>query len=322
MNKSQTIIQRRHGRQTMNNTRWDEGFFSFAQLALVGLIITLSAAGLVYLYLRNAPLQQTAVLYVGLPSLIAIMLTLFVRPHNALGITLMVITIGVLMSGVVFYEGIICMVMALPIFLLVGAIVVWFIQQIRRLFSGTPRLHIQVLLALALMVMTLEGTHPYLSFERSQAVQIERTVDGSPAEVQAALAAPIHFAAELPLFLRLGFPTPSAAGIAGSGLEIGAERVIPFDIQGDDNGLLRLRVDERSDSSARFMLMENSTATADWIAIHYAVIEWQAIGADQTLVTWTFHYDRLLDPAWYFGPLERYAMQLAADYLIETVATP
>ena len=37
---------------------------------------------------------------------------------------------------------------------------------------------------------------------------------------------------------------------------------------------------------------------------------------------WTLRYRRLLDPAWYFGPWERYAVRLAAGYLIDTVATP
>jgi len=39
-------------------------------------------------------------------------------------------------------------------------------------------------------------------------------------------------------------------------------------------------------------------------------------------VTWTLDYERGLDPAWYFGPWERYATRLAAGYLIDAVATP
>jgi hypothetical protein len=39
-------------------------------------------------------------------------------------------------------------------------------------------------------------------------------------------------------------------------------------------------------------------------------------------VTWTLSYRRRLDPAFYFAPLERYGVRLAADYLIATLATP
>jgi hypothetical protein len=39
-------------------------------------------------------------------------------------------------------------------------------------------------------------------------------------------------------------------------------------------------------------------------------------------VTWSLRYRRMLDPAWYFGPMQRYANQLTAGYLIDTLATP
>ena len=44
--------------------------------------------------------------------------------------------------------------------------------------------------------------------------------------------------------------------------------------------------------------------------------------ATHTAVVWTLHYTRGLDPEWYFGPLERYAVRLAAGYLIDNLATP
>jgi hypothetical protein len=51
-------------------------------------------------------------------------------------------------------------------------------------------------------------------------------------------------------------------------------------------------------------------------------VTWEPIGRDATRVTWTLRYRRDLDPAWYFGPWERYATRLAAGYLIDAVATP
>ncbi len=57
----------------------------------------------------------------------------------------------------------------------------------------------------------------------------------------------------------------------------------------------------------------------DW---RESLVEWQSIDAHTTKVTWTLRYRRGLDPAWYFGPIERYAVGLAAGYLIESVATP
>jgi hypothetical protein len=39
-------------------------------------------------------------------------------------------------------------------------------------------------------------------------------------------------------------------------------------------------------------------------------------------VTWTIHFNRQLDPAWYFVPWERAAVHEAARYLILANATP
>jgi hypothetical protein len=46
------------------------------------------------------------------------------------------------------------------------------------------------------------------------------------------------------------------------------------------------------------------------------------VDAATTSVTWTIRYRRDLDPAWYFGPMERFIVKRAADYLIDSVATP
>ena len=51
-------------------------------------------------------------------------------------------------------------------------------------------------------------------------------------------------------------------------------------------------------------------------------VRWEAIDGARTRVTWTVRYSRDLDPAWYFGPMQRAAVYLAAGYLIEAVATP
>ena len=53
-----------------------------------------------------------------------------------------------------------------------------------------------------------------------------------------------------------------------------------------------------------------------------ATVEWTSIDAQTTKVTWTLQYRRGLDPAWYFGPWEKYITATAAGYLIDSVATP
>ena len=59
-----------------------------------------------------------------------------------------------------------------------------------------------------------------------------------------------------------------------------------------------------------------------FLAWRESTVEWHEVTAGATQVTWTLRYRRGLDPAWYFGPWERDAVGLAAEYLIDTVATP
>jgi hypothetical protein len=51
-------------------------------------------------------------------------------------------------------------------------------------------------------------------------------------------------------------------------------------------------------------------------------VTWAEVAPGRTRVTWTLRYRRLLDPAWYFGPLEKAANQQGAGYLIDNLATP
>jgi len=51
-------------------------------------------------------------------------------------------------------------------------------------------------------------------------------------------------------------------------------------------------------------------------------VSWTDVGRGQTRVRWSLTYERRLDPAWYFGPLESAVTTLAADYLIQSAATP
>jgi hypothetical protein len=42
-------------------------------------------------------------------------------------------------------------------------------------------------------------------------------------------------------------------------------------------------------------------------------------GGGRTRVSLTVKYHRLLDPSWYFGPMEQLAARQSARYLIDTV---
>jgi hypothetical protein len=83
-----------------------------------------------------------------------------------------------------------------------------------------------------------------------------------------------------------------------------------------------MRVASSDSASAVFTVASDSSYITHWLAWEDAAVRWEPVGRGRTRVTWTLRYRRRLDPAWYFAPLERYGVGLAAGYLIETLATP
>lgn len=291
-----------------------------AQWGIITLILALVVAKLLHGFLLYQELHQTSALFIGLPALIAIILTLRPKAKNIIGMITRGITIALLASIIVLHEGVICIVMVAPLFYLVGIIVGMVMD--RRRAPGHHHKFMSGVLLLPLLLMSLEGTHEILSFSRYEEVIVSRVVEASPAAVEEALSQVPQFNDEqLPIFLRLGFPTPLTT--SGSGLQVGDQRMIGFTAGTDaPTGALRFEVTAREENGFVMTALSDSSKIAEWLRWHEAEVHWEKVAEGQTLVTWQLRYDRLLDPAWYFAPAERYAVELAADYLIKMLATP
>jgi hypothetical protein len=169
--------------------------------------------------------------------------------------------------------------------------------------------------------MSLEGVIPQFAFDRRQAVEVTHVVDAPVERVEGTLAKSPRIAERPPGFLRIGFPHPMKA--TGSGLAVGAKREILFSgAEGDPAGWLAMRVTERGPGYARFETVSDGSKLTQWIRWDASEVTWTPVDANHTRVTWRVHFERELDPAWYFTPWERAAVQDAAKYLIEVNATP
>ncbi len=72
----------------------------------------------------------------------------------------------------------------------------------------------------------------------------------------------------------------------------------------------------------RMQTVADHSKVTEWLNWRDTEVEWHALDATHTEVTARVHFDRGLDPAWYFTPWERFAARQAADYLITANATP
>lgn len=285
------------------------------QWTLVTIILALAIAGTLYRVFVVHKLEQTSALFIGLPAVLAIVLTLAPAAKSATGLIMKTTTIALLMSGPILGEGFICIIMAAPLFYLVGAVIGLVVDH-RRRKEKSFSLHAMVLLPI--LLASLEGTTPTLTFPTREEVTVRKIVSGSPADVERALAQKPVFDGTLPPFLRMKFPLPVSA--SGEGLSVGAERKIHFAGGEGKPGDLTMRVIGRDASSVTFTAESDMSHIAHWLTWRTSHVAWRAAGSASTEVTWTIVYDRELDPAWYFAPWERYATRLAAEYLIETLA--
>ncbi|MEA2642451.1 MAG: hypothetical protein QOF51_3845 [Chloroflexota bacterium] len=300
------------------NTSTSRARWTRAQWGLVGLIVSLAAGMVGYQLAHYARIDQTAALFIGLPTLLAIALTLAPRAGSATGMIMKGLTIALLMSGPVLKEGFICILMASPLIYLVGAIVGKSLDaDKRREEEGGTRLYSFILIPL--LLASMEGVTPALMLPTAMTVQADRSVTASPEAVEAKLASTPDFSRPLPAFLQMKFPQPVDG--EGGGLVVGDRRTIHYAGKAAPRELVFV-VAERSPGYVRFHALSDNTKISEWLAWQDAEVRWQATPGGSTAIQWTLHFERRLSPGWYFGPLESYGATEAAGYLIDSLATP
>jgi hypothetical protein len=180
---------------------------------------------------------------------------------------------------------------------------------------------------MALVPMSLEGVAPMTSIDRDETVIVTKTIEASFEDVSRALVDTPRFDRTLPRYLRMGFPRPLATEIDRHGprprwvirLRGGETR---FNGTEPKTGGLLLELDEARPGFVHWRVLADGSHMTHFLRWRESSVHWEPSGPSSTRVTWTLRYRRGLDPAWYFGPWERYAVHLAAEYLIDTVATP
>ena len=293
---------------------------SQARIALAAIIGAVGLGAIAYRAIFAHQLQQTAALFVGIPTLMAIVVALFVSPQSAKGAAIKAVTVGLLVSLVFLGEGMLCVLMSAPIFYGVAIAAGAALDADRSLrnarFTG--------LLMMMLMPMSMEGVTEPLSFDRNETVSATRIVTAPIERVREAVLAPPRFDRALPVFLRAGFPRPTAVRIEGGNIWVVTMRGGEMRLNGMEPraGDLRLRLDEAGPRVARWSAIADDSHMTHFLSWQRATVTLDPIDAQTTRVTWTLEYRRGLDPAWYFGPIERRVATLAAGYLIDAVATP
>ncbi|HEX3572886.1 MAG TPA: SRPBCC family protein [Acidobacteriaceae bacterium] len=290
--------------------------------AIVALATTLACGGIVYrLLVMHQPLGRTGLMFIGLPAVLAVLLAVAAPAKSITGSIVFGITLVLLLLAPVMGEGYLCILIAAPLFYAVGVGMGLAFDATRKWREDMRKRTVRCALLVLLAPMSLEGVFPGTTIHRGQTVEVTRVVNASSAAVEGALAESPRIGLALPRFLRIGFPRPLA--VHGSGLAVGDARTIHFSgAEGDPEGDLVMRVTEREPGFARFETVSDASKLTQWVRWEASDVQWRAVDATHTRVTWRIEFARELDPAWYFTPWERLAVREAAGYLIRANAMP
>ncbi len=283
-----------------------------AKSALYLIIGVVFVASIVFRIIDNQHLEQTSLLFVGLPTLIALLVVKYTgRPSSAYGISFKAVTLFLLIASIVFGEGIICIIMAAPLFYGVTALLVFIYNFLQKDDEEEENiLHISLLIPIALLVAQAGDFNKMPVIETVVTTEIVSNASINNLNIQP------DFELNLPLFFQSGFPKPLS--FEGKGLTIGDTREIKFESRTKGIGSLILEVQKIDGSSIVFGIQSDNSHIAHWLTWKKIEVSITPIDATQSIVTWASHYTCDLAPHWYFGRMERFAVGLSNEHLIRS----
>lgn len=271
--------------------------------------------------------HETALLYVGIPFFIALLLIQVRDPDETMSlkkryqnrlIDAFIIMLG---SSVVLFEGFVCVVMAMPIYLFI-ILIMFLFDSIREKAKkrGRSTLNIQVL-PLLIIASAFEGLSPELSFNRNEQVVVTRVVQSSISDIKQNLIQPMDLQKSRPWFLTL-FPMPykiEAGSLTPGDVHKIHIRYYRWFVTNVHEGRILLEISAVEENRIKTTFLEDSSYLSNYLHLQGTEIQLDKIDAQHTRITLTIDFERTLDPYWYFAPIERYGVSTAANFLISEV---
>lgn len=270
---------------------------------------------------------HTGLFYIGFPYVIALAIH-FLVPRSSKTTTtgsyfntVRDATVVMLATSAILFEGFLCVLMFMPIFYFV--VFLAFITSV--LLEREPKKSglKSYVLPVIVLALSMEGVLPTTTAPRQNEVTETVIVDTDIAALKANMARPITFDEEREWFVSI-FPMPTKV-TAGS-LEAGDIHTLNFVYKrwfftNTHEGEMRLRIDAVGADFVRTSIIENTSYLANYLKITGTEVRFSETDDARTKVSLNIRYTRLLDPVWYFGPMQRLAVQQSARYLLETVIT-
>ena len=276
----------------------------------------------------DSSFKHSALLYILVPYCVAVVIYLFMpQPQGhyrwqRFARHMFSAIIVMLATSALLFEGFICVLMFMPIYIFFA--ILGFALAPKELPTTDHADVFRVsIMPIVIAVLSLEGVTASMSMEREHSITRTQIVQLSTEEILENLSKPIHLGGQRSAFLSL-FPLPSrveAGSLNAGDIHKAHFKYKRWGLDGVNvgTGETWLKLSAVEPLHIKTEVVKDTSYFAHYLTIHGTDIRLKPIDANTTQVSLTIHYRRELDPAWYFGPLQKTAIKQSGDYLIEHV---
>ena len=221
-----------------------------------------------------------------------------------------------LATSVVLREGFVCVILFFPIYFIFTT----FAYLIRGFTQDKTKLRTVVMPSL-ILVLSLEGTSELLTIERSSSVRISKQTTLSVSQVKSNLATPFDLDKKRHWLLAI-FPMPyhiEAGSLNAGDVHKIKTRYHRWFVTNTHEGEAELLIEHVGPESVRTKLLSDTTYFSSYLAMHGTQIQFKPLESGGTEITLQIDFERKLDPAWYFQPVQELGISKMAEFLIDEV---
>ncbi len=285
---------------------------------VVAMMVVAAVFAVVYRSLESGKLMQTYAAFIGVPLLIGVLTTYLVIPQHGLGKTLKATTILLCVLSTLLGEGMICILMAAPIFYAVAAVgygIVVAIDKAVRPRGPRGLMMLALIVSVPFAAAKLTSSPTGIRNPRTMTVQNEVFINAPPAKVWNTLLHGQLVSSEFPLFLRLGFPLPTKLNRGPGGVTR-----LTFDPGSEPWPGTNVIVsqEERDDRRQRltFVIREDGTKLSRWLTFRKSSFVVLPAGARGSRLRQITTFQQRMQPGLYWNPLQSFAMTQMHAYAL------
>lgn len=272
------------------------------------IVVILVITTITFRLLNDLHLEQTSILFVGIPALLTLLLIKYTKtPKTAYGTAFYVTTLFLLMCGILLGEGLVCIIIMAPIFYGIVALIIFLATYIK----SKNKLHSFILIPVLLFVADVGNIN---SIPEINSIETKMVINTN--SQLSSLNNQPDFLQNFPTFFKIGFPKPIS--IKGKGINIGDSRKIEFLSNTKGIGILHLKVKQKNENTLIYEVIEDTTHMNHWLTINEVIVKIENLENKTSIVTWTTKFTCDLGPSWYFKPLEKYAVNIMNKHLIDS----